>query len=272
MEAPPSFAAAVDPLIPRALRAARAFLAERADLAEDAVQEALLRAYRAWPALPDKRRDIWPWLCTIVLRECRRARKRARREVPVAELADEPPCPDPLQSLVAREERAEAARALAGLPGLYRSAAELRYLNGLSCTDAASVLGTPVGTVKWRLHEARLRLRYALAPAEWAGSPPAAAREATNPPLPPLRWTAGPEPAPLSLLPGGWPPAVLEVPAGSRVAFAVPSRVAGRQPAVWVGTDRGHHLWWSGRGAVRRAYGHTIAQVRVAAEGGTPGG
>ena len=273
MEAGPSFASAVHPLIPRALHAARAFLGPRCDLAEDAVQEALLRAYRAWPALPDKERTIWPWLCTIVLRECRRQCSRIRDAGPLAEEARlAAQAPDPLESLVASEERAEAARALAGLTAGYRCAALLRYIHGLSCAEAAAVLGAPLGTVKWRLHEARGQVRRLLAPGEDAGRPRPEPREAAAPLLPPLRWTTGPAPAALTVLRGGWPPAALEVPGGSRVQFAVPSRVGGRHPAAWVGTDRGHHLWWSAGGPVWRASGTSIAGVRLAAEGAAAGG
>ena len=49
-----TFAGAVDPLIPKALRVARMVLGARSGLAEDAVQEALLRAFRAWPSLDRK--------------------------------------------------------------------------------------------------------------------------------------------------------------------------------------------------------------------------
>lgn len=127
---PPTFAQVADGLIPQALRAARMVLGARSGLAEDAVQEALLRAYRAWPSLPDKARDPWPWLRTIVIHEARRLAARDARTGPgpLPDLEDRAAAtfPDPLESVVLREERAEAARALLRLPPVYRVAAELR--------------------------------------------------------------------------------------------------------------------------------------------------
>lgn len=285
--AAPSFAAVLDPLLPRALRAARAFLGPgpAGGMAEDAVQEALLRAFRAWPALPDKERDVWPWLCTIVLRECRRlaGRERERTErlvpLPPGDGLDDgrPGAPaGPLEAVIAGEDRAEAVRALGALRGGLRTAAELRYVHGLSCADAAAVLGVPVGTLKWRMHAAHARLRAALVPGEEAGrfrpgweAPPEAALPPAAP-LPPVLRVAVPGASPgcVSGQAGGWPPGALEVPAADGpVHFAAPSRVAGRHPGAWVAAERAHHLWWEAAGRVWRACGPSVGAVRAAAEG-----
>lgn len=246
-----TFAGRVDPLIPQALRVARMVLGVGTGLAEDAVQEALLRAFRAWPALPDKDRDVWPWLRTIVVREARRLAARQGRRTP---LPPEDPLPDPVDDLVAQEERAEAARALAALPSGYRVTAELRYVHGLSCSETAAVLGTAVGTVKWRMHEAHAMVRERLGrqPAD-DGRPPALPEFAVAP-------VHAVRPG-VATLQGTWPPRVLEVPPDARVRFTVPSSVC-KTPAIWVATDRGHHLWWPGY----RATGPTIAGVRALAQ------
>ncbi len=159
--------------------------------------------------------------------------------------------------------------------------------HGLSFAEAAAVLGAPVGTVKWRLHEAHAHMRRALAVGDDAGCQrpqPRGADTANHRPdrvcartrdsgvLPPVRWTRGPAPAALAALRGVWPPAALEVPPGTRVRFAVPSRVAGRHPVAWVGADGGHHLWWWAGEWVWRACGAGIAEVRAAAAGADAGG
>jgi len=266
----PSFAQVADALIPQALRAARLVLGQRSGLAEDAVQEALLRAYRAWPALPDKGRDPWPWLRTIVVHEARRLGARNARTAPGLPSGPEEEAPgnapDPLESVVLEEERAEAARALLHLPALYRVAAELRYTHGLSCAEAAAVLGTPVGTVKWRLHEAHSRVRAGLDDGRLSR---ATAPEADS--VPPCRTASLPAAPGVTALPGPWPPRALEVPGGARPRFAVASRVGGRSPAYWVGTDRGHHLWWSAGPRTLRASGAGIAAVRALAEASAGG-
>lgn len=264
-----SFASAVDPLIPRALRVARAFLGPLSDpaaLAQDAVQEALIRAYRAWPGLPDKERDIWPWFYTIVVRECHRLLRHPRNILPLpdSELVD--PRPSPLESLVELEERTEAAKALAGLAYVYRSTAELRYIHGLSCADTAAVLGVQVGTVKWRLHEARVRMRETLVPGDDTGRLRPEPTEPAELLLPPIRWTRGQPASGLVRVGRSWPPSTLDIPGGDRVYFAVASRVRGCSSAVWVGTDRGHNLWWSDGRAVWRSSGGNIAEVRATAE------
>ena len=273
MDGVPSFAAVVDGLVPRALRTARALLGSERYVAEDAVQEALLRALRAWPALPDKTGDPWPWLRTIVVHECRRQHRRLG-PAGTADMAPEIPDggPGPLECLLDAEERAEAVRALAGLGGAFRTAAELFYVHGLSCPEVAAVLGTPVGTVKWRLHTARTALRrLLLEDGDDAGRIRPEPR-APVPPLPPLRWAPRPaDPAPTAVA-ERWPPDFLEVPAGHRVRFVVPSRVGGGGHAAWASTHVGHHLWWQGVRSVWRASGGAIGELRALAEGVAAGG
>lgn len=269
MEERPSFASAIDPLIPRALRVARAFLGPLPDsphLAQDAVQEALIRAYRAWPSLLDKQRDIWPWFYTILVRECRRLLRRARNLLPLPDGELVNPDPGPLESLVEREERAEVVQALSGLAYAYRSTAQLRYIHGLSCADTASVLGLPLGTVKWRLHEARIRVRAVLAPGDDTGRFRPEPAEPAESQFPPFRWTAGQRAVGVFRVGGNWPPMTVDVPDCDHVCFAVASRVRNYPSALWVATDLGHDLWWSDASLVWRSSGTTIAEVRATAE------
>lgn len=134
-------------------------------------------------------------------------------------------------------------------------------MHGLSCAETAAVLGTPVGTVKWRLHEAHARVRAGL---EDGRALPGGIPE--RDPLPPrLAGRGGVGPG-VAVLPGGWPPRLLELPAGEAVRFAVASRVRGQAPAFWVGGRRTHHLWWPDGTGVLRVSGDSVGAVRALAE------
>jgi RNA polymerase sigma-70 factor (ECF subfamily) len=142
----------------RCLREARRFL-PGAD-AEDAVQEALLRAWRkddAWIAADGP----LPWLLTITRNEALRVLARARTSVPEP-VGDAPELPldDPELERVAL--RLDVRAALERLPEDDRSLLELRYRDDLTQQAVASRLGIPEGTVKIRLHRLRARLRAAL--------------------------------------------------------------------------------------------------------------
>ncbi|MBI5597365.1 MAG: sigma-70 family RNA polymerase sigma factor, partial [Elusimicrobia bacterium] len=71
----------------------------------------------------------------------------------------DPPADAPLEQ---RERRAALDRALAALEPADRAALQMREFDGLSYDDIAGALGVPVGTVKSRLHRARLALAKAM--------------------------------------------------------------------------------------------------------------
>jgi RNA polymerase sigma-70 factor (ECF subfamily) len=130
------------------------------DAADDAVQDALVRAWRNLPGLRDPDR-FDAWLYRILIRAChdqlrRRGRERQRQEVPepVAFAAD------PSGDLADREE---IAAALDRLSEAQRTAVVLHYFVGLSHQQMAHVIGEPVGTVKARLHRSLDYLHAALA-------------------------------------------------------------------------------------------------------------
>jgi len=141
----------------------------RAEEAEEAVQEILLRVFRALPRFrPDRR--FHPWLYTIALNYLRTASRRQRRRARLRlvrlgegpqEVADrgEPPAAE----LERREGERLAQEALDGLAPLYREVFLLREVEGLGVRDAAEALGVPEGTVKGRLHRARRELARRLA-------------------------------------------------------------------------------------------------------------
>jgi RNA polymerase sigma factor (sigma-70 family) len=137
------------------------FLGAGAD-ADDVVQEAFVKAYRALGSFKDGS-AFKPWLLRIVANETRnvlRSRgRRARRE----ELAAPPDVVlDPADEAVSLERRTELLTAVHALPEPMRLVVTCRYLLDLDEQETAVVLGWPRGTVKSRLHRALGRLREQL--------------------------------------------------------------------------------------------------------------
>jgi RNA polymerase sigma-70 factor (ECF subfamily) len=127
-----------------------------ADAADDAVQDALVRAWRDLPRLRDADR-FDAWLHRIVLRSCTdqlRQRARARHDDLSADLATWSDSP--------LEDRDELTRALASLTDEHRVVIVLHYYLGLSQPQIADALKTRVGTVKSRLSRAIQYLRAEL--------------------------------------------------------------------------------------------------------------
>ena len=131
--------------------------------AEDAAQDALVKAHAALDRL-DPDRPVRPWLLTIVANEARnRARSAGRREhlahraAAAAGNGHGAAAPDDL--VVSAEEREEVMAALRRLPHGDREVIGLRYLLELSEQETADALGVRRGTVKSRLSRALSRLR-----------------------------------------------------------------------------------------------------------------
>ena len=135
-----------------ALHYARAILGS--DSAEDACQEAWLRAWRAWgSAEPD---NLDGWLFTIV-RNCCVDRLRSTRPASAVKEADLAPVPAPEDAVLAALELASAWVLLQQLPAALREVLWLREVMDLSYAEIAEVQGVPLGTVLSRLHSARKR-------------------------------------------------------------------------------------------------------------------
>jgi len=129
------------------------------DEAADALQDALLSAYRAAGSYRGDAR-VTTWLHRIVVNACldRLRRRAARPTVPLPEQER----PDPRDDLAARETALEVEAALAGLPLDQRTALVLVDVQGLPVAEAAAVLGVPTGTVKSRCSRGRARLAVTL--------------------------------------------------------------------------------------------------------------
>jgi RNA polymerase sigma factor (sigma-70 family) len=132
-------------------------------LAEDAAQEAVLRAMVSLDRLRDESR-FGPWLIGIGLNTCRRlARRRQRAELLAGSLLGGIRVLDTASGPEIEAQHDEIAaivrEAIAALPDGQRRAVQAFYLAGLSYEESASELGINVGSVKTRLHKARRRLK-----------------------------------------------------------------------------------------------------------------
>lgn len=127
------------------------------ELARDAVQDALIRAWRDLPGLRDPDR-FDAWLHRLTVNACLdQVRRRRRRPIEV-ELSpiDLPTASDPSGVLADRELVAAAMRQLDERD---RAVIVLHYFLGMPLSEVASVLGIPIGTVKTRLHRALVAMR-----------------------------------------------------------------------------------------------------------------
>jgi RNA polymerase sigma-70 factor (ECF subfamily) len=128
--------------------------------AEDAVQEALIRAWTGLPKLRDADR-FGAWLHRLLMHACYdEARVRRRRGAEIELL----PAHEPLMSDGAAPlaERDALERAFRRLSTQHRAALVLRHYLGLSVPEIARAMAVPVGTGKSRLHHAEQTLRAAL--------------------------------------------------------------------------------------------------------------
>jgi len=143
----------------------------RPERAEDVVQEALLRAFRALHQFDD-RAEVAPWLHRIAANVAIDELRRSRREAPLAvadgdggwrepELATVEPAPDRRAS--AAEAGAAAARALDGLSPDERTAFVMRHLEGCSIAEISRALGKRDNATKQSIFRAVRKLRRALA-------------------------------------------------------------------------------------------------------------
>ena len=151
-----AFAAATERELDRAYRLAGLILGSASD-AEDAVQDALLTAWRGYRSLRDQDR-FRPWFDRIVVNTCRDRLRRRRivRFVPIE--GDAAAAADPFATVLARDS---VLQHLGVLGADERVIVVLHYWADLRLEDVASRLDVPLGTVKSRLHRALERMRAA---------------------------------------------------------------------------------------------------------------
>lgn len=135
------------------------WLARDRQVAEDVVQEALLRAWRSRESLAETG-AAKPWLLTIVRREHARLHERKRLEtVQVDELVDRD---SPELAAAEAQEVLDVRRAILDLEDDYREPLVLQVLMGHSTDEIARQLGLTQGAVLTRLFRARQKLRKRL--------------------------------------------------------------------------------------------------------------
>lgn len=155
--------------------------------ADDATQEAFVKAYRALDRFRPGA-EFRPWLLRIVANEAKNRRRSAVRRSGLAVRAAGRPsgdaAPSPEEAALLGERREALLAAVCRLPEKDRAVVTCRYLLDLSEAETSEVLGWPKGSVKSRLSRALDRLRLDLGPsvgrADPAGVAGAAASKAVS--------------------------------------------------------------------------------------------
>jgi RNA polymerase sigma-70 factor (ECF subfamily) len=133
--------------------------------AEDAVQDAFVKAYYALPRFRPGA-PFRPWLLRIVANEARNRGRSTRRHdrltLRVAATDDPVHSPSPEGVALARDDAETLTAALDRLPERDRLVIAYRYLFEMSEAETADALGVRPGTVKSRLSRAMVRLRTEL--------------------------------------------------------------------------------------------------------------
>ncbi len=145
---------------PRLLRYASRMLggtSESVEMARDVVQETWVGAIRGLNGLRDPA-QFQAWIYGIATRKCadaiRTNVRRRRLDVDVVALGA-----GSTDAAVSVEHRIDMAAGIRQLPSKQRAAVHLFYGEDLTVEEIASALGIPAGTVKSRLHQARLALK-----------------------------------------------------------------------------------------------------------------
>lgn len=135
----------------------------RLDLTEEVINDVM---FVVWKKAGSFREEslVSTWIMGIAYRQALKALRRARSVPPT----DPTPhgCenyePAGVDGAEQREAREWIERALVALPPKQRMVIELAYFMGYSCEEIAALADCPVGTVKTRMHHARVRLRRSL--------------------------------------------------------------------------------------------------------------
>jgi RNA polymerase sigma-70 factor (ECF subfamily) len=133
--------------------------------ADDITQDAFLRAFRNIDRF-EGRSEFFTWLYRIALNRALNVRRDRRRRITMS--IDDPrltlalavdAAGDPRRAIELRETYSILLRAFDMLSPILRTTIALTLLQGLSYKEAAVVLETTEGTIAWRVHEARRKMR-----------------------------------------------------------------------------------------------------------------
>jgi RNA polymerase sigma-70 factor, ECF subfamily len=152
----------------RAIRVAYGIIGDR-QAAEDVVADAFLALYDRIAGF-DAARPFAPWFYRIVVNGALKAiRNDKRADVPyeeetarMHEQSDQSPGPE--AAAEQNELRLTMLGAISELPPQQRAVLVLRYYMDMDEASIAETLSCPLGTVKWRLHAAKQKLRVSLVP------------------------------------------------------------------------------------------------------------
>ena len=154
------------PRLPKLFRMAVAITRSEAN-ARDALQEASVHAWRELPRLRDRDR-FDAWLAQILVNACRTLLRRDRR-LSVREIDVETMATDKAARSHGTRNHVDALsetdliqRAFERLDPTVRSLLVLHYVEERPLAEIGRILGSPVGTIKWRLSNARRALNKAL--------------------------------------------------------------------------------------------------------------
>src|SRR5271169_6374058 len=145
-------------------------LRDRAE-AEDVMQETFIRAYRALARF-DGRSEPYTWLYRIAINlslNTLRSRKAHRTTTQAddprldAIVSEKVSSADPPADAARRQLYAALAEGIDGLSETLRSTLILVCIDGRSHEEASVILGAPEGTIAWRVHEARRKLKEYMA-------------------------------------------------------------------------------------------------------------
>ena len=150
-----AFRPSVEAMIPALRRYARA-LTRDSDIADDLVQDTLVRALRSERLFHGG--DIRSWLYTILTNLNRNRRRSLARRPTISQLTEH----DEASANGTEAEGRDIERALSGLVEEQRSALLLVMLEGLTYREVADIQGVPIGTVMSRLARARAHIKASL--------------------------------------------------------------------------------------------------------------
>jgi RNA polymerase sigma factor (sigma-70 family) len=128
--------------------------------AQDIAQEAFIQAWRDLGSLKEPAK--FPnWLCRIAKNRCMDFLRQAKFDIVELEKAKtmQDPLPSPLEQAEKKELAESVLAAVRMLPEQLRLTTTLFYINGYTVSEISEFLEAPVGTIKRRLHDSRLRLK-----------------------------------------------------------------------------------------------------------------
>jgi RNA polymerase sigma-70 factor (ECF subfamily) len=146
-------------------------LVDNPDDAADVVQDAFLNAYQSLHAFKGDA-EFFTWLYRITFNTAISLKRKKRAAVSLdavgpdgsIELDDPSEYVRPGLALERREDERQLQEAIARLSHEHREVLLLKDIEGLKYEDIAEILGVPIGTIRSRLHRARLELRDLLQP------------------------------------------------------------------------------------------------------------